>query len=146
MRDHLEIPINSWIDCIHHLSFASLFTGAGVNVFWGSPRGNLLNNGLVIFESPGSGYRLRIFCRSDSRSRNVGELIGPSGRALTGDNFFAVARTHGEVKLENVVGSHNALTASEQGVYTCRIPVQSGEVKEINFGIYPSGFNSEHQY
>ena len=38
---------------------------------------------------------------------------------------------------------HQPLPASEQGVYTCRIPLQSGEIRDINIGIYPIGFNSE---
>ena len=130
---------------IYHISFAYVFTDAGVQLFRGSPRGSLLNNDLAVCDSPGSGFRLRIFCRSDSRSRNVGQLIGPSGEAVSSGNFFDIGHARGEVKLENIVGIHGVLTATQQGVYTCRIRLQSGETREINFGIYPSGFNSEHQ-
>ena len=78
-------------------------------------------------------------------SQNVGQFIGLNGMVLTSNSFFATARPQpGEVTMENVVGSQSALTASQQGVYTCRIPLQSGEMKEINVGIYPNGFNSEY--
>ena len=80
-------------------------------------------------------------------SRNVGQFIGLNGNALTNNSFFAIARPQpGEITVENIIGSQSAITASQQGVYTCRIPVQSGETREINVGIYPNGFNSEYYY
>ena len=118
---------------------------AGVHVFRGSPKGNFLNNDLVISDSPaGNDFRFRIFCRSDSMLENVGQFIGLDGTPLSSNSFFAIARHQpGEISMENTVGSQNALTVSQQGVYTCRIPLQSGEMREINVGVYPSGFNSE---
>ena len=101
-----------------------LHVDAGVQLFRGSPRPN---NGLAIAGNPGSGLRLRIFCRSDSMSRRVGQFIGLNGNALTSNDFFAIARPQaGEITMENTVGSQYPLTASQQGVYTCRIPLQSG--------------------
>ena len=80
-------------------------------------------------------------------SRNVGQFIGLNGNVLTSNSNFAIARPQpGEITVENIVGSQSALTASQQGVYTCRIPLQSGEMREINVGIYPNGFNSECLY
>ena len=77
-------------------------------------------------------------------SANVGEIIGLNGNALSSNSFFAIARGQpGEITIANTVGSQSALTASQQGVYTCRIPLQNGVRREINIGIYPSGFNSE---
>ena len=121
-----------------------LYTDAGMHLFRGSPRGNLPNNGLAISDNPENGFRLRIFCRSDSMSQNVGEFIGLNGSALTSDSFFAIARSQpGEIAVENIIGSQSVLTASQQGVYTCHIPLQSGEMREINVGLYPNGFNSK---
>ena len=75
---------------------------------------------------------------------NVGQVIGLAGIPVTSSSFFAISRPQpGEIRCENTVGSQNALTASQQGVYTCRIPLQSGEIKEHNVGVYPNGFNSE---
>ena len=77
-------------------------------------------------------------------SANVGEIIGLNGNAFTGNSFFAIARPQpGEITIVNTVGSQSALTASQQGVYTCHIPLQNGVRREFNIGIYPSGFNSK---
>ena len=101
-----------------------------------------MNNGVVVSES--GSFRFRFFCRSDSISENVGQIIGLDGTPLTNNSFFFIARRQpGEISVENRVGSQDALTSSQQGVYTCRIPLQSGELKDTNIGIYPSGFNSE---
>ena len=123
------------------------FPDAGVHIFRGSPRGNFpSNNGLVVSDDPaGNDYRFRIFCRSDSESRNVGQFIGLDGTtSLTSNSFFFIANPQpGEIFVQNTVGSQSALTASQQGVYTCRIPLQNGVIKEFNVGVYPSGFDSE---
>ena len=113
-----------------------------MHVLRGTPGGNLPPNGLVI--SVGSEVRLRLFCRSDSMSENVGQLIGLDGTtAVTSNSFFEIARPQrGELMVRNRVGSQNALTSSQQGVYTCHIPLQSGQMREINVGVYPNGFNS----
>ena len=76
--------------------------------------------------------------------RNVGELIGPGGTAITSNDVFEIStnRIGGEIEVVNFVGS-NDVTSIEQGVYTCRIPLQSGVIREINIGIYPNIFNSE---
>ena len=78
-------------------------------------------------------------------SANVGQLIGLDGTtALTSNNFFGITRSQpGELMVRNAAGSQSALTASQQGVYTCRIPLQSGQMREINVGVYPNGFSSK---
>ena len=79
---------------------------------------------------------------------NVGMLIGLDGTTLTTGDVFAITHPQpGELTVENTL-SQNVLTASDQGVYTCRIPLQSGkkrniEMRDINVGIYPSRFNSK---
>ena len=77
---------------------------------------------------------------------NVGELIGLDDNAITTntDSIGFVAPVNGgELRVENIVGSRQALTADQQGIYTCRIPLQNGTGTNINIGIYPSGFTSE---
>ena len=75
--------------------------------------------------------------------RNVGMFIGPNGTAVTtGDVFTIACQQPGELIVENTL-SQNVLTARDQGVYTCHIPLQSGVMRDINVGIYPSGFNSK---
>ena len=129
-----------------------MFTGAGIHVFDGNPRGPLPNNGLVISDTRDNyGYRFRFVCRSDSMLETVGKLVGLDGStALTTNRFFYVSNTvlpHLFVlNSGHAYYAQESLPSSEQGVYTCRIPLQSGEMREINIGIYPSGFNSESGY
>ena len=77
-------------------------------------------------------------------STNVGQFIGLNGINVTSNGYFAISHPQpGEMTVENIVGFHNILTSSQQGVYTCRIPLQNGDSTDVNVGIYPSGFNSE---
>ena len=122
------------------------FTDAGIQIFRGSPRGNLpLSNGLIVSDNPsGSDFRFRIFCRSNSMMGNVGEFIGVDGNVLSSNSIFDIASSQpGEIRIQNRVGSQNSLSTSQEGIYTCRIPLQNGEIREINVGIYSSGFNSK---
>ena len=122
-----------------------IFTGAEFHVFNGANTGSQPNNGLVVSANPESARRFRFFCRSDSLTRNVGEFIGPDGNTISGNDHlvFEPSRNGGELRIENVVGSEEPLPASEQVIYTCQMPLQSGEVMIINIGVYPIGFNCE---
>ena len=122
-----------------------IFTGAGFHVFNGANTGSQPNNGLVVSANPGSGFRIRFFCRSNSLTGSVGELIGPDGNTFSGNDYFAIntPNNRGELRIENTVGSEEPLPASEQGIYTCQIPLQSGVMVIINIGVYPIGFICE---
>ena len=107
---------------------------------------SLPNNGLVSFDLSDQTYRLRFFCRSDSMIEGVGKFIGLEGNPITKRNssFFEISNPQpGEVSVVNFKANSTNLTASGQGVYTCRIPLQSGEIREINIGIYLSGFTGK---
>ena len=130
--------------------FYLLFIGAGIHVFNGEPPiGSQPNNGLVrpfdIISTDPETRLLLFFCRSDSTMRNVGELIGLEGTAITSNDVFEITTDNlngGELQVFNSAGS-NDVTSNEQGVYTCHIPLQSGVMTEINIGIYPNAFNCE---
>ena len=107
-----------------------VFAGVGIAVIAGSTLGVQPNNGLVIAAS--GGY-FRFVCRTNSTVAGEGELIGPTG----GGSFIGNTNNGGEL---NIVGSP---TASEQGVYTCRMPFEDDGEGEINIGIYRNGFSSE---
>ena len=137
-------------------SYVAIYAGAGIHVFRGASTGDLQvpgslpNNGIVIsLNTTENGFYFRFFCRSDSMMSNVGMLIGPDGTTVTTGDVFTIAhQQHGELTVENKL-SQKVLTASDQGVYICRIPLQSGvlrqiEMRDINVGIYPSGFNSKY--
>ena len=75
---------------------------------------------------------------------NVGKFIGLDGRtAVITNSYFNIDNPQpGELTVNNTVDLETPLPASEQGVYTCRIPLESGEQRDINIGLYPIGFNS----
>ena len=123
-----------------------MFVGAGIHVFKGIPSGSFLNNNLVTLTSMDTVFRLRLFCRSDSMMENVGKFIGLDESPIITHNstFFEISKPQpGELRVVNFVTSSTDLTGSGQGVYTCRIPLQNGETREINIGIYSSGYSSE---
>ena len=125
--------------------------GAGIHVLNGASTGDLEvpgslpDNGIVIsLGTTTFGFYFRFFCRSDSMMNNVGMLIGPDRTTVTSGDVFTIAHPRpGELGVENPL-SQNILTADDQGVYTCRIPLQSGEMRDINVGVYPSEFNSKY--
>ena len=136
------------------LSKSYCHAGAGIHVFIGASTGDLEvpgslpDNGIVIsLGTARFGFYFRFFCRSDSMMNNVGMLIGPNGTTVTsGDVFTIVHPRPGELRVHNTLSQNILLTAGDQGVYTCRIPLRSGEMRDINVGIYPSGFNSKYAY
>ena len=125
-----------------------MFTGSGIHVFYGNPNGSFSNNGLVVCLNHGHGRCFRFFCRSDSVLQSVGELVGLDGSTAVSTNkfFYIINRPFTQLTVYNWYGDQDPLPSSEQGVYTCRIPLQSGEMREINIGIYPPGFNSTSGY
>ena len=136
---YLFIEVTHLLGTIHLLP---IYAGAGIHVIKGGLPGSLPNNGIAI-ALLGDVFRLRLYCRSDSTLPNVGQLIGPNGTTVTTGDVFDINRHNpGELTVENQP-PRNALTTNDQGVYTCRIPLQSGEKRNINIGIYTSGFSSE---
>ena len=71
---------------------------------------------------------------------NVGILIGPDGTTVASGDVIQIE--HYEY-WQLRISAYNVLTANDQGVYSCHIPLQSGENRSINVGIYPSGFSSK---
>ena len=128
-------------------------TGAGIYVVTGNdsvPTGVLPNNGIVIAQDVTSGDRILFQCRSGSTMTGVGQLVDLDG------NTFNIGQTSGVFSVENTgSGSHpgsvqcrnrvgaETLTAAHEGVYTCRIPDETGNVVDVNTGVYRNGFNSK---
>ena len=133
-----------------------IYAGAGIHVFRGASTGDLQvpgslpDNGIVIsLDTAKDEVYFSFVCSSDSTESNVGMLIGPDGTIVTSGSVFDITHPRpGELRIENTL-SQNVLTANDQGVYTCHIPLQSGrkrniELRDINVGIYPNGFNSKY--
>ena len=122
------------------MHFCSILVGYGFFLFSGLPLGSRPNNDLVRLNSF-SGFTLRLNCRSNSTMQSVGELIGLDGTAIGNTDDFDIANPlAGEL---SVFSDSASIPSNDQGVYTCRIPDSTNTIREINFGIYNGGFNSE---
>ena len=108
------------------------------------PTGVLPNNGIVIANDVTSGTRIQFQCRSGSTETDVGDIIGLDGNALPIDSSGAGVTTGGlnvrraspaTVIVRNRVVNEDDLTAAEAGVYTCRIPDESGTMVDVNIGV-----------
>ena len=112
-------------------------TGAG-----GVPTGVLPNNGIVIAQSSGN---FLIQCRSGSTMTDVGQFVDLSG------NTFNIGQTFGAFRVGTIgtepgtvtLRNNGAPTNADNGVYSCRIPDESGAMVDVNIGVYRNGFNSE---
>ena len=114
------------------------------------PTGVLPNNAIVIAQDVTSGDRISWQCRSGSTITGVGQLVDLDGNTFNiGQNtgVFTVdtfgSSQPGSVQFHNRVGTEAALTAADEGVYTCRIPEETGNCVDVNIGVYQIGFNSE---
>ena len=112
------------------------------------PTGALPNNGIVIALAATSGNRNSFQCRSGSNS-GVGDIIGLDEAALpfdlegAGVTFNVRRSSPATVSVRNRVANEDDITPDDEGVYTCRIPDESGAIVDVNIGVYANGFNSE---
>ena len=106
----------------------------------------IANNGLII--ALGSGRSLEFDCVSNSSQSGVGVITGRDGTtlmdgaALAGGGAWQVINPFSRPGVLRV-RARGALTAGDQGIYTCTIPDDSGNSIAINVGLYPSGFSGE---
>ena len=64
--------------------------------------------------------------------------------SLVATSYFIIDHGQpGELSVENTVGSQNVLTDDLEGICTCRIPLQNGEIRAFNIEVYSFGYNSE---
>ena len=111
--------------------------------------GVLPNNGIVIALGVTMGDRIRVQCRSGSTDTGVGQLVDLDENTFNiGENsgaFIVEQLSHpGSLQFRNRVDTEDALTAADdEGVYSCRIPDESGSNVDVNIGVYRNGFNSE---
>ena len=144
--------------CILHVSTLHCYTtGAGIYVNTGDGASNVVlpNNGIVIARNVGGGDRFIFQCRSGSTGTDVGDIIGLDGNVLLIDSSEAGMTIGGlnirrsspaTVVIRNRVGTEPDLTAADEGVYTCRIPDETGSDVDVNIGIYRNGFNSMNEW
>ena len=120
-----------------------LLLSLGAGLYANGARKVLLNNSIIKADS---NQRLGEFsCMSGSTQGGVGQFIGRDGRDITyqfGDPFYV---SIGGVQNPGLiqVSSYTTLQTSYQGVYTCRIPDETGKFVDINVGFYRYEFNSK---
>ena len=108
------------------------------------PTGVLPNNGIVIAQSSGT---IIFQCRSGSLDTGVGQLVDLDG------NTFNIGQNNGVLSVGSIgnpaqagsiiIRTMTGLTAADNGVYSCRIPDESGAMVDVNIGVYRNGFSSE---
>ena len=111
------------------------------------PTGVLPNNGVVITRDVTSGDLIRVQCRSGSTMTGVGQLVDLDG------NTFNIGQTSSVFNVEQPKGGLGSvqfrraenLTAADEGVYSCRIPDETGSDVDVNIGVYQNGFNSMNE-
>ena len=139
--------------CTLHVStlHGYITTGAGIFVNTGDGVTNVVlpNNGIVIAQgSVESGDRFSFQCRSGSTNSSVGDIIGLDGNALPIDSS-GVTTGGLNVRRDSPATVFVRNPASEQavdeGVYTCRIPDETGSDVDVNIGVYRNGFNSMNE-
>ena len=98
----------------------------------------LPNNGIIL---TGAGRRVSGFrCISGSSRSHVGHLFDINEVDVTVSNldpFFTLRHSPGTVQVSSV----RSLRSNEQGIYTCRIPDETGTTVDVNVGIYLSSNN-----
>ena len=117
------------------------------------PTGVLPNNGIVIAQAATSETRTFFQCRSGSLVTGVGQLVDLDGNTFNiggqSSGVFSVEKTGsgqpGSVQFRNRINHQPDLTAADEGVYSCRIPDESGAVVDVNIGVYRNGFNSKNK-
>ena len=82
---------------------------------------------------------------SGSKQGGVGYFIGRNGQDVTNKFGCPFYVTRGGIDNPGLihVRSYRILSVSYQGVYTCRIPDETGSLLDINVGLYRYEFNSE---
>ena len=110
--------------------------GAGIYVAHGHVA--LPNNGIIL---TGAGGRIGEFrCISGTSRSNVGHLFDTNEVDITTSNldpFFTLRHTPGTVQVRSI----RHLRSNEQGIYTCRIPDETGTTVDVNVGLYLSSSN-----
>ena len=110
--------------------------GAGIHVAHGHVA--LPNNGIIL---TGAGRRISEFrCISGSSRSNVGHLFDVNEVDITTSNsdpFFTLRHSPGTVQVRSIRHLHS----NEQGIYTCRIPDETGTTVDVNVGLYLSSSN-----
>ena len=94
--------------------------------------------------------RMGFYCCSNSTtSGSTGSLLGLNGNSYSGRiSIERYSSSHSYagcmfVYLDGSYYTQNYLSASEEGIYTCRMPDSAGRNIDVSVGIYRHGYPSE---
>lgn len=94
-----------------------------------------------------SGRFNQLQCISGSTVAGVGQWIAPDGSNITEDNTDLFNVTVGGLDDPGFtsieINDGASLTLDDEGVYTCIIPDENGDIQYLFVGLYGRGFNSE---
>ena len=121
--------------CLHLLGVSLFLEGTG----------QVRNNSIILASVTGRFNQVQ--CISGSTSVNVGQWIAPNGDIINGgtSGSFVIVTGDGadpgftSIELRTGV----SLTARDEGIYTCVIPDENGNLQYLYTGIYLQGFNSK---
>ena len=92
----------------------------------------------------------RLQCISGSTSPNVGQWIAPSGQDVTystSDPFdVELGGVNDPGYVDIALHSGQFITFSDQGIYSCLIPDETGVTRSLLVGIYLPALTSKSQY
>ena len=80
-------------------------------------------------------------CVSNSSQSDEGEITGLDGNTLTSGSGWDV--NNGGNIPGFIHATKPAFTATDQGIYTCTISDDNGNVMVFNVGLYPTAFSGE---
>ena len=103
---------------------------------------SIVNNGIIVACDACGDITLEFYCISNSTQSDVGQITGKDGTILTNNNVWHLDSPSfycGAYRVQ----ARNALTADQQGIYTCTIPDSNNNTFEINVGLYPQGFSGK---
>ena len=128
----------TWYNTLHDL-------GVQMYSFDSSNPGLIPNNSIILTNNFGQMPRLQ--CISGSRSPGVGQWLAPSGQDITYSNTDPFDITVGGASdpgyLDISLHPGQIVTLRDQGVYSCRIPDETGENSSVLVGIYLPALTSE---
>ena len=93
--------------------------------------------------------RMGFYCCSNSTSGSTGSFIGRNGNTYSGRfsvQHYSSSHSYAGcmyIYLDGSYYSQNYLSASEEGIYTCRMPDSTGRNIELSVGIYRHGYTSK---
>ena len=113
---------------------------------WGASQ-PISNNSAFIADS--AGQIGTIFCHSASQQPNIGRWVSQNGNDITftSSDSFAIGLHSGVFPSYTTFGLSNGfeLLPADQGVYSCRIPDETGTQNTLHIGIYTSGYGGDFQ-